>query len=630
MEHLAWVESGAPFEEAGVVGFLDGMAPDRDVVSGDDVTRVLSRLEAGDVPVGDLYMMTVPRSRRHAAGEYYTPEWLVARVLERAGFGGNDRLIDPMCGAGAFLVAAISRLRGERPGLPASEIAHRVQGMDINPAAVMMARAEYLRALGPRLDRPLRVPVFPGDAILAPPLDDAGRFEVVAGNPPWVGWESLTPEYRAATRELWRHHGLFPDGGAGMTAMLGRGRKDLSMLATFAAADGLLATGGRLCFVIAQSVFKSVGGAAGFRRFMLGDGTPLKVTAVDDFGARPVFPGAASRAAVITLIKGEPTRYPVEYRVWGSGEAQPRQEWAEPVDAEDTASSWLTGSRRSLAAMRGRIGASDYRARAGAYTGGANGVYWLRAVGSRMLHGAGRFVNMPETGKRETPAVETVLEDELIFPLLRASDITRFEARPTAFILLPQDPVLRRGIDETVLAARCPRALEYLGRFRPQLAARKDRGSRSLIDAGAPFYTIFSVTTDTMAAWKVVWPRIASRVVAAVVGPCDAKPVIPQETCTFIACHGDQAEIEAHYLAGMLNSSPFNELAAGFSQTGGKSFGAPHLLRQIAVPRFDPGRAGHRALADLVRRNGASVAQTDLDAAVSIAWPSEHRADSSV
>jgi hypothetical protein len=104
------------------------------------------------------------------------------------------------------------------------------------------------------------------------------------------------------------------------------------------------------------------------------------------------------------------------------------------------------------------------------------------------------------------------------------------------------------------------------------------------------------------------------------VGPHDGKPVIPQETCTFIACHGEGAGDEASYLAGLLNASLFNEAAAAFAQPGGKSFGAPNLLRHIAVPRFDPGHSAHRALAGLVREAGASLDQADLDRAAEAVW----------
>ena len=625
LEHLRWVESGAPFEQSGIAGFLDGVAPQAGRVTGEEVERILRFLpRAADRPLGDAYMKIVPRSDRHGTGEYYTPGWLVELVLDRVRFDAHTRLVDPMCGAGAFLVAAIRRLRRRDPSMPAAEIARRVQGCDANPSAVLLARAEYLAALegcvGPSSRAPFIIPVRRDDAILGDHLPDADRYDVVAGNPPWVGWESLSAGRRSATRDLWRHHGLFPDGGAGMQAMLGRGRKDLSMLATFTVADRLLRPGGRLCFVIAQGVFKSVGGGAGFRGLTLGDGTPLRVEHVDDFSGRRVFANAAARAAVVTLVKGEPTVYPVAWKSWGKPDGPPEAGWAEPVDPNDRTSAWLTGTRDRIDKVRRVMGPSSYRARAGAYTGGANGVYWVRELRGSAAAGTMRVANMPEAGKRKTPSREDAVERDLVYPMLRAGEVRRFEAEPKVSILLPKDPARRRGIDQEIMSRLYPLALRWFESFRELLAARRDRGTRSLIAAGAPFYTMFSVTTDTMAPWKVVWPRIASGVRAAAVGPVDGRPVVPQETCTFIACAGEQPEREALYLAGMLNSTLFNEAAASFSQQAGKSFGAPHLLRHIAVPRFDPGAASHQDLAWLVGAEGAALGQARLDEAAAAAW----------
>lgn len=36
-----------------------------------------------------------------------------------------------------------------------------------------------------------------------------GQFDFVVGNPPWVNWESLSDEYREATKQMWIDYGLF-------------------------------------------------------------------------------------------------------------------------------------------------------------------------------------------------------------------------------------------------------------------------------------------------------------------------------------------------------------------------------------------------------------------------------------
>lgn len=102
----------------------------------------------------------------------------------------------------------------------------------------------------------------------------------IVGNPPWVNWESLPDDYRLQTKPLWEHYGLFPHGG--MDTILGKGKKDLSMLMTYVAVDRYLRHGGRLGFVLSQSLFKTSGAGQGFRRFTLPDGTPFGPLVVED------------------------------------------------------------------------------------------------------------------------------------------------------------------------------------------------------------------------------------------------------------------------------------------------------------------------------------------------------------
>ena len=60
-----------------------------------------------------LYQDLFVRRLRHALGEYYTPDWLAESLLDQVGYQGQPgrRLLDPACGSGTFLVAAVRRAR---------------------------------------------------------------------------------------------------------------------------------------------------------------------------------------------------------------------------------------------------------------------------------------------------------------------------------------------------------------------------------------------------------------------------------------------------------------------------------------------------------------------------------------
>lgn len=115
---------------------------------------------------------------RRALGAWFTPAPIVARVLALVSghlpAGGPTRVIDPACGAGAFLSAAAM-------AFPSAAIA----GLELHPASAEKARARLPHAriaqadaLGPELARHL-----------PPASDDA--FELWLGNPPYNGTSRL-------------------------------------------------------------------------------------------------------------------------------------------------------------------------------------------------------------------------------------------------------------------------------------------------------------------------------------------------------------------------------------------------------------------------------------------------------
>jgi len=559
----------------------------------------------------DLYQEAIPRRTRHALGEYYTPDWLAEHVLDELGYR-DERLLDPSCGSGTFLVAAINRVRKCNEGLPPAELLHRIQsnvvGFDVNPLAVFTARANYrlaIRDLLPAAGEVI-VPVELRDSILDPAIEWLGRADVVAGNPPWIGWDHLPDDYRECTKPLWREYGLFSlDASA---ARQGGGKKDLSSLMLYAAADRYLRDGGKLGFVITQTLFQSRGAGDGFRRFRLGaNGPALGVWRVDDMVRLKPFGGASNWTSVVFLEKGRPTSYPVQYVRWGRppglrGTATSRQEAfeARPADPARPTSPWIVTPRGEQAAA---TGPSDYTAHAGAYSGGANGVYWLRVVGTE---GANLVVeNLGHCGKREVEIGRHVIEPDLVYPLLRWGDVRRFRATPSAHILVAQDPVTRKGLDEVRMRQSFPLTYAYLKQFEPALRQRRSSSLRSLMNRG-PFYSMFAIGTYTLAPVKVVWRRMDRRMNAAVVE--GIRPVVPQETCVFIEA---ETSDEAHYLCAVLNGDRVDSLVRSHSIAGGKGFGTPGMLEFLAIRRYDPEKPEHRALA-------AQSREAHLTAAVAV------------
>lgn len=176
--------SGRLLMNEGIVGAVEADFFDWPLLAtgGDELVRTLAaetiRFRLRDVEVDvlkSLYESLIDPDERHDLGEYYTPDWLAARVVAAAVPRPlEQRVLDPSCGSGTFLFHALRRLIqvGREAGVPAPEIvaacADRVFGIDVHPVAVALARVTWLLALGDLVqDRPptLNVPVYMGDSM---------------------------------------------------------------------------------------------------------------------------------------------------------------------------------------------------------------------------------------------------------------------------------------------------------------------------------------------------------------------------------------------------------------------------------------------------------------------------------
>lgn len=143
-----------------------------------------------EVVVGDqgLAVRLAPEQHRRS-GAYYTTEPVVQYMVRRAQElqPGVASLIDPACGAGALLEAAMTTF-----GRQLTQVA----GWDLDPVAVDLCRAQLPVAA-----------VACCDALLT---EGAGEYDLCLGNPPYIssglrGATSQQPERLRALRERYPH-----------------------------------------------------------------------------------------------------------------------------------------------------------------------------------------------------------------------------------------------------------------------------------------------------------------------------------------------------------------------------------------------------------------------------------------
>jgi hypothetical protein len=433
--------------------------------------------------------------------------------------------------------------------------------------------------------------------------------DLVVGNPPWVNWENLPDEYRDAMKPHWQRYGLFSlSGGEGR---LGGGKKDLSMLLLYTGMDHYLKAGGKLGFVITQTVFKTKGAGDGFRRFKFETADRrvyLRPIGVDDLSDFQPFEGAVNRTAVFVCEKcaGAP-RYPVPYAVWRKRAHMPIRPTmslseveqatarsslgAIPVDPEVKTSPWLTAPQKALVGLRKVMGKSDYHAAAGCCTW-LNGCFWIRIL-HRLPNGEILIENLYDVGKIKLPRTQVAIEPNLVYPLLRGRDVQRWRSTPSAHIILAQDPKTRQGIPEAKMRREWPKIYAYLKHFEKQLRQRS--GYRKYFKPTAPFYSMYDVGPYTLARWKVLWREQSSQFQATVHTFQESQPALPDHKLMMVRCKSGK---EAHYLCALCNSSPIALFVRSYAVAVSTS---THVLQHVAIPGYC-GKPVHQRLAALSKR----------------------------
>ncbi len=139
-----------------------------------EIMQQLSEYDLSDIQediLKGVYQELIDLETRHALGEYYTPDWLCEKMVESLPIAENSNLLDPACGSGSFLRAAIAKLRREFPELSAAQLTSQVIGIDIHPLSVQIAKTTLLLALSDKIrdaKKPVTLNVYLANSLLLP------------------------------------------------------------------------------------------------------------------------------------------------------------------------------------------------------------------------------------------------------------------------------------------------------------------------------------------------------------------------------------------------------------------------------------------------------------------------------
>lgn len=617
---------------------------------------VLERDVAKDL-LKNLYYELLPVALRRNLGEFYTPDWLAEFLIEdlQPEIKEDTLFLDPTCGSGTFLVILIKKIINYYGASVTSEkllkiIIHCVSGYDLNPLAVICARANYIIALGELLsesEEPIEIPVYLCDAMLTilegyeeskdfylkmaalneRKLDGVWanviknafapvfqrKVDYIIGNPPWIDWQNLPEKYRESIQKYWYDYRVFDH--KGQKAQLGSAHDDISVLMTYVIMDNFLKDGAKLAFVINQNLLQASGGGDGFRKFTIKEKIPVSVKSVNDFVEVEPFKdlGVSNKTATIILQKNETNTYPVVYKKWhkcnkkviGSNEKKDNvlnkqieyeKLYASPIDEYN--SPWMIATvakKEMFDKMLNKGLEASYRARKGVDTS-ANAIFWVKEkkkVKSNLI----LVDNSPENSRKEIFRISNFpLETDHIYPLLRGKDVKKWKYHSEYSIILPY---ARDGkvVEKKELVTACPNTFDYFFTDRHGFCSvLKERATYKKFilrqDEHAPEYSLYNIGAYTFSPYKVIWKALAKGVEAVTISNENNRMLIPDHNLLMVPL---EDEMEAYYLTGVLNSDIVSEFVNAYVAW----FISGHILERINIPKYSEKNMLHSEIAEL-------------------------------
>ncbi|MEM3872619.1 MAG: hypothetical protein QXE05_08685 [Nitrososphaeria archaeon] len=451
-----------------------------------------------------------------------------------------------------------------------------------------------------------------------------GNFDYVVGNPPWINWESLPEDYRNSTKSLWENYNLL-EKTKGMG--LGKVKRDLSSLFLVRCFDRYLVDDGNLAFLMPFTLLKTHA-SAGFRKFIAFKG---QVTKVHDLVELFPFEGAINRTCLIHSRKSDRTTFPIPCIMWkkADGKSIPTESRLEdvikntkqftvalaPVKKYDPGTPWMIITEKAYDILQKVMMPAKYRAYEGVNTGGLDGAYYINIL-SKQGENFILVQNMHDTGSKKLNQLQTVIESDKVYPLVRGRDVKKWFFEYNCYIIIPTDEK-GQNIPIQEIKLNYPKLYKYFLNFEKEL---KNRSVYKLVgEKQNIWYGLYVDIGDyTFGKYKVVWKNVAGKISgkaefsAAVIGPVKdeflgEKIVIPNVKLMFIPV---EDEDEAHYICAFLNTSIARLIVASYVIETGIS---THVLQNLFIPKFNREDKRHKMLSDLSKKAHELAKQNQED-----------------
>lgn len=440
-------------------------------------------------------------------GDFQTPPDLarnVCSMVARSGFSPAS-VIEPTCGRGAFLVAALETFPQ----------ATRFLGVEQNAGYVQ----EAIRATSD-IRHDAEVQILQGDFFnmdWATAITGLPEPVLIAGNPPWVTNATLGAMGGANLPQKKNDANL-----RGIDALTGKSNFDISEWMLQKNMQWLADTSGMLAVLCKTAVARKVLSCA------WSHGAAIESSAIRRIDARLHF--GASVDACLLMVKFQPGKSARECLDYASLDS------VAPDAAFGLREDRLVADVQSYDRWREFLG------------------HGLSGWRSGVKHDCSKIFELDQmaAGYQNGLGERVEVEPDVLFPLLKSSDLARHRS-PRKWLLITQKEM---NANPESLRHAAPKAWKYLSENSVLLDKRG-----SAIYRNRPRFSIFGIGDYSFSMWKVAISGLYKSLEFVKVAPFEDRPVVLDDTCYFFPC---RSERECEMFHDLVQSGPAREFWSSF------------------------------------------------------------------
>lgn len=429
-------------------------------------------------------------------GDFQTPLKLALRICQWLQTKGvcPDVLVEPTFGQGHFLLAALETF---------PSIQH-VYGIEIHPPYFN----ETQQKVKELQKNNRQIHLFCDDVFRFSFSEiakrHAGQFILVLGNPPWVtnSWLGRRDSENVPRKSNYKNV-------RGIEALTGKGNFDIgesvtsSMLNTFAESKGCFA------FLVKNSVVKNIVHAQQQFRLPIAHMERIAMDTQKEFNV------SVDASLFFAVFQAKTT-------------------------LECFVSDSLERPEKSRFGWCGDKFVSDIdKYKKTAFYDGSSPTVWRQGI----KHDCSKVMELTfDSGVFYNGFDEPVeIEDDLVFPLLKSSDLKEPIVEKTRkFVLVPQKLI---GQETDFIQEVYPKTAAYLNKYKKLFEQRK-----SSIYRGKPPFSIFGVGDYSFKPYKIAISGLYKQTLFSLLPPQNGKPVMLDDTCYLLGFDSSEEAVCVHFL----------------------------------------------------------------------------------